>query len=289
MSLKLTKQFINNVDNYLFDCDGVLWRGKNKFSGVESVIKSLKKLGKKCLFVTNNSVSSRKQLQEKLKNNGIEAELDECYSTSYATALFIKSLNLDGKVFLLGNKGLKEEFELLSIDYITYESTETLDHIPHSDLIIDIDENVRAVVVGMDRSINYLKIAHAQRYLVNKNTRYIATNYDATFPISDGKFLPGTGTIVSAISIASSRLPEVIGKPSKLFFEVIQEKFGGSIDPSKTVMIGDRLDTDIEFGINCNLKTILVLSGVTQLTDLANSTTKPDIILKSLIEFNEIL
>ena len=113
--------------------------------------------------------------------------------------------------------------------------------------------------------------------------RFLATNTDATYPIRDGVVVPGSGTYVAAIATASGKKPELVfGKPSIMMLEQIIKDY--DLDRSKTVMVGDRLDTDIVFGHNGNIKTLLVLTGVSKLHDLEHHevTVKPDFIAPSV-------
>jgi len=127
------------------------------------------------------------------------------------------------------------------------------------------------VIVGLDTSINYRKLAYAQLHLRNHpECLFLATNTDATFP-SAGHMLPGSGTIVGAVELCSGRKALVIGKPSKTLVDLIVHQHG--LDKKRTCMVGDRLDTDIQFGLNGGISTLLVLTGVTTKEDLFSSST----------------
>merc|ERR1719378_916713 len=143
---------------------------------------------------------------------------------------------------------------------------------------MSIDTEVGAVVVGFDEHISFQKLTTALQYLRRPEVHFIATNTDTCFPMGNGTFMPGTGAIVAAVKTSAHREPIVMGKPEKPMLEAIQAIH--HIDPSKTLMIGDRLDTDMLFGKRFGMKTLAVLSGVvseqqikeTQLSDPSHET-----------------
>jgi len=131
---------------------------------------------------------------------------------------------------------------------------------------IKFEDDIGAVVIGFDEYISYPKILKACNYLSRPDCMFLATNTDETFPMEIPLVVPGTGTMVRAVQTASQRTPEVFGKPFAPMFQAISKRC--EMKPERTLMVGDRLNTDINFGKNCNLQTLLVLSGVTTLTKL---------------------
>jgi 4-nitrophenyl phosphatase len=142
-----------------------------------------------------------------------------------------------------------------------------------------IESDIGAIVIGFDRYMNYNKLAKAHRYLQRKECLFVATNTDASFPI-DGQLFPGTGAFVSALATCSGRKPTIVGKPEALLLDLMVDEFG--LDRARTVMVGDRLDTDILFGHGGGLKTLLVMTGVTTPKDRDSSNIKPDNWIESL-------
>lgn len=240
------------------------------------------------IFVTNNSTKSRNTYLEKFKKLGIESVgEDDIFSSSYAAAYYLKNVvkfPRENKVYVVGMKGITQELEIAGIDWIgsELESKCVTDGTPEWESY-ELDKAVGAVVIGFDLYFNYVKLCNAHTYLrYQKDCLFIATNTDALLPTGSRSY-PGTGTMVAALKTAAGRDPLVMGKPEKLMLRCIMEKF--QIDPERTLMVGDRLDTDIQFGKNGGLKTLLVMTGITKPTDLQSSSIKPDFWIDSLADF----
>ncbi|KAI8070372.1 HAD-like domain-containing protein [Gongronella butleri] len=274
MSVKLTSveelsSFIENYDNFLFDCDGVLWHGDQAIDGIIDVMKKLRAKNKRICFVTNNSTTSRANFHKKFERIGIEANLDEIFSSSVATASYLKHIvkfPQDKKVYVIGMHGITEELAKEGIQTFGAEADSGLTEngpIPN-------DPQVGAVVVGLDTQVNYRKYAKAFTYLRNnKDCLFIATNEDTTFPIH-GTIFPGAGSIQAPLVTALKRRPDVVlGKPAQNMMEAIFAQYP-DFDKSRTCMVGDRLDTDIDFGLQAGLDTLCVLTGVTHEHELAD-------------------
>lgn len=306
----ITKSNQNNINNlilntkiFLFDCDGVIWRGNEPIKDSINIINNLKYLNKKLFFITNNSTKSRNYYYQKFINLGYNVNENEIFSSSYAASLYLKQLkrfdnsnnndnnndnnNKTNKVYVIGEEGICDELKLNNINYI--------DGSIHNDIKIDInnqkdieiDENIGAVVVGMDRNINYYKLQYAQLCLSNPNTLFIATNEDAVAHCTTSQLWCAGGTMVSAIKGCTNRLPIVVGKPSSFLFDYLLNEY--HVDRSEICMIGDRLDTDILFGNNNNINSLLVLSGVTSLEMLSSPSNKihPNYCIDSIADLIE--
>lgn len=269
-AVKLSKDgiqsFVDSFDTILVDCDGVLWTGTQLIHNSVETINFLKENGKKVFYVTNNSTKTRNQYLTRLLEIGYNAEEKEIATSGFLVASYLQSIKFNKKVYLIGSKGLAEELDIHGINHTPPgpEPMETgIKDFVRSD--IKFEDGIGAVVVGFDEYISYPKILKAANYLSKPDCLFLATNTDETFPM-DSLVVPGTGTMVRAVQTASSRIPEVFGKPSFPMFEAISKHC--DIVPERTLMVGDRLNTDINFGRNCNLKTLLVLTGVTSLTKL---------------------
>ncbi|XP_072034114.1 glycerol-3-phosphate phosphatase-like [Amphiura filiformis] len=260
------KDFLDSFDTVLFDCDGVLWHGMEAESGAQDTIKKLRKLGKTPFFVTNNSTKSRKQYAEKFTKLGFEASKDEVFGTAYMAALYVKEhLNIQGKVYLMGGAGLEEEFQLHGLSYIG-PGPDPLEGDIADWANIPLDPEVQAVVVGFDGHVSYMKMMRAASYLNNPNMPFIGTNTDGRLPTKTGRVIPGTGCIVNSVKTAAGREPVIVGKPSKQLVECISKRH--KLDRSRTIMVGDRLDTDILMGHNCGIRTLFVSSGISSLEEV---------------------
>eukprot|EP01126_Amoeba_proteus_P023195 TRINITY_DN2334_c0_g3_i10.p1 TRINITY_DN2334_c0_g3~~TRINITY_DN2334_c0_g3_i10.p1 ORF type:complete len:206 (+),score=43.68 TRINITY_DN2334_c0_g3_i10:531-1148(+) len=196
--------------------------------------------------------------------------------------MYLKSLGFDKKAYLIGENGLKEEFDLCDIP-----SRGILEHatIPNPLASLDFlkfDEDIGAVVVGMDRSVTYTNIAFANYHLRNKDCLFVATNDDQTDPSAEKGEIPAAGSILSMLEMASGRIATVCGKPSSMLFKLLHDCF--QFDTSRTVMVGDRLSTDITWGNENGISTLLVLTGVTVETEITTPNAKilPKFLISSL-------
>lgn len=265
---KISKDILDLVVNtsvFVFDCDGVVWKGQQAIDGARHVIQRLKLLNKKLFFVTNNSTQSRDGYQQKFHKLGFDVNGSEILSSSFAAALYLKEKNLfssEGKkVYVVGEQGICDELKLAQIPCIggPEHCGKTIDYKAPEE--IQIDEDIGAVVVGMDRGINYYKLQYAQLCLQNPSTLFIATNEDATAHSTRDQEWAAGGTMVGAMKACSKRLPIVVGKPSSYLLDHLIKEH--KVSPQEMCMVGDRLDTDILFGNQNGLKTLLVMSGVT--------------------------
>ena len=194
------------------------------------------------------------------------------YTSAYATAVYLKEKGAEGKtVFVVGEPGLARELEASGgLHAIT-----VADSVPHTD--------VDYVVVGIDKNFTYDKLRFAHAAITRGHAQFIATNRDATFPMEQGE-IPGGGSLVAAVATASGREPVTIGKPEIHAYQTILE--AAKVPPEQSVMIGDRLDTDIAVGNRAGAHTILVLTGVTN-AEAANAALhdlRPEHILQDLRE-----
>lgn len=277
MSTKITtkeqvQKLLSNYDYFLFDCDGVLWLGDHILPHVTETLDLLKSLNKRVIFVTNNSTKSRKDYQAKFEKLGIPGiQEDEIFGSSYALAVYVdKILKLpkDKKVWVLGESGIEKE--LHDLGYTTVGGSDPkLDEegvLPaDNDAVNNLDQEVGAVVAGLTLLVNYVKLSATLQYLMKdkKSLPYIATNVDSTFPMK-GKLMIGAGSIIETVSFASGRQPDAIcGKPNQSMMNAIKAANQGLKDkPTRGLMIGDRLNTDMKFGRDGGLDTLLVLTGI---------------------------
>lgn len=177
--------FVDKFDTFLFDCDGVIWQGKHLIPGVRLVLENLKRLGKRILFVTNNSTKSRASYLEKFTSLGIETSEDNIFGSSYCAAYYMAN-NLkfpkNKKIYVFGMGGIIDELESFGFSWVGSEqddeNVKDLDEMAH----LQYDSAVSAVLVGFDLHMNYKKLAKAYHYLENKDCLFLATNDDLTFP-----------------------------------------------------------------------------------------------------------
>ncbi|ELU00328.1 hypothetical protein CAPTEDRAFT_217713 [Capitella teleta] len=260
------KEFLDSFDTILTDCDGVLWESAAEYPipGVPETIEQLKKLGKKVFYVSNNSTKTRAEYVVKCKKMQYEATEEEIVGCAYTTAQYIKhTLGYEGKVYIIGSSGIAGEFDAEGIQHFGVGKDEWNGRGLRDLLDIQIDPQVKCVVVGFDLHFNYVKLFTAHQYLSDPGCAFIATNTDSAL---GGGIFPATGPIVSAVECSTGRKATVCGKPQEPLGDILVQQHG--IDPKRTVMIGDRLDTDMALAHNCGMKGLLVLTGFAQLEDV---------------------
>lgn len=249
------------------DMDGVVWRGSTPIRDNVEAVKELRSQGFKTVFFTNNSSKTRREYWGKLSTLGINVGVDEVLTSGYLVAEYLVSKNIK-EVFIVGENGLVEELVLKGIH-----------------VVVDA-EHVDAVVVGIDRFLTYEKLSRASRY-IRGGALFIATNIDATYPSEKGEE-PGAGSIVKALAVASGRDPDFIaGKPNTWVIDYIIGKHG--VSKEEILIVGDRLDTDIELGRRAGIDTVLVLTGVTKPGDERIKEYKPTYVVHNLKELVRII
>ncbi|KAK8807015.1 hypothetical protein WA158_003774 [Blastocystis sp. Blastoise] len=292
---KLTFELANKYKVFLLDCDGVIWKGSEAISGVASSINYLKSIGKKFFYVTNNSTKTREQFVQKLRGFGVNAEYSEVVTSSSATAHYLKNQGFSKKVYFVGEIGISEELKKVGIESFGLEDTNKEFNLPN---LKELPEDIGSVVVGLDTKVSYLKLSKAVQYLREKDEnnqykcQFIATNTDVTFPYNEGKIVPGAGSIVSIVELASERKADVIiGKPYNHMIRMIQEESG--CDIQDMIMVGDRLETDILFGNQNHISTLCVLTGITNMNmiekiDLNDTIQIPSYIIDSFASVGQL-
>ncbi|XP_050675096.1 glycerol-3-phosphate phosphatase isoform X1 [Leptidea sinapis] len=282
-SKEQVQEFLNSFDTVLSDCDGVLWINNNAIPGSADVMNYFRKLGKRVFYVTNNSTKVRADFALKAQDLGFIAEPEEILSTAYLVAHYLKGIGFKKKVYLIGSNGIGDELKAVGIRHIGIGPDPVKPDFK-SMTQADLDSEVGAVVVGFDEHVSYPKFMKAASYLSNDECLFVATNTDERFPKSSTIIVPGTGTLVRAVETCSERKALVLGKPNDYVRKFLQS-FG--LDPARTLMIGDRCNTDIEFGVRCGFQTLLVMTGVTSVKELEKIRSErkeplPDVVLPKL-------
>ena len=292
------EEFMDSFDTIVTDCDGVLYINNDAIDGVVKALNTLRRYGKKIIFATNNSTKNRVQFLQKLRKLGYEAYINEVFPTSYASALYLKQKKFSRSVYVLGSSGIADELTNVGIKNFGVGPDLTPDEWTPGQARFKVDKSVGAVVVGFDNQVSFKKLAKACSYVKRQDCLFIASNADESFPsISPDIFVPGPGVYVSAIKAGTGRDPIVLGKPGKYFFDIIRSQHP-TIDPARTIMIGDRLTTDMPFGHNNGMSTLFVQSGIGTVEemleygasdDYEDLLCKPDYYLPSLAALNKFL
>jgi 4-nitrophenyl phosphatase len=249
------------IKSMILDMDGVLWRSSEPIGDLPALFHDINQLGIKVAFATNNASLSVDQYMQKFIGFGLAINPWQIVSSSLATGAFLKGkYPSGGNVFIVGEKGLVDT--MAGFEFIHAE------------------ENVIAVIVGIDRTINYEKLFKASK-LIRNGALFIGTNPDSTYPTPEG-LAPGAGSIIAAIQTASGVTPLIIGKPFPAIIRMAMERL--STTEKECLVVGDRIDTDILAGQQAGCFTALMLSGVGKKEDLKNSKIKPDFVFKNLEE-----
>jgi len=263
-----TQSFFDSFDTVLTDCDGVLWKGNNAIQGSPELIHQFRKMGKRVIYVTNNSRKTRKEYVKKCEDLGFGGTYEEFFTTSFLVASYLKSLGFDKKVYLYGSAGIAKELDEHNIKHVGLGPDPIPDECGISNIYdcldkaaSEMDPDVGCVVASIDFHASYIKMFKAVSHLKDPNVLYLATNLDERAPYGPNLMVPGTGSLVSTITVGSGRQPKVLGKPEEFMFEAVQKDFP-DIKPERTLMIGDNLKTDVQLGKRCGLKTLMVGSGV---------------------------
>ncbi|KAI9823903.1 MAG: hypothetical protein M1832_002221 [Thelocarpon impressellum] len=252
------------------DGPGVLWSGDTLFESTVETLEMLRKKGKQIIFVTNNSTKSRADYRKKLQAMGIPATEDEIFGSAYSAAIYVSrilSLPLPkNKVFVLGEAGLEHELSTEGVRFTGGTSPAFARGMTPADFPAlasgtALDPDVGVVLCGLDFSVNYLKLATAHAYLT-RGAVFLATNTDSTLP-SAGALFPGAGAVSAPLVRMTGTQPTVLGKPSARMMDAVEGRF--EFDRKRACMVGDRLDTDIRWGVESGLGgTLAVLTGVSR-------------------------
>jgi len=258
------KFFVDHVDTFILDCDGVIYEGERMIPHSLDTIRFLREQNKRLFFLSNVSSVSREKCTERLNKRGIDANISEVYCASYLSAQFFKIfLSHINKVYIVGTDQLKEEFERIGVTALGGD--EDKDKYMDSEAFRNIhpDPDVQAVIVGEDDRFNSYKLNMASHYLQNKDCILFTANIDNYDNIAKKNY-SSAGALTSAIEATSNKKSKyTAGKPSPFMFYSILQKYN-TITREKTCMVGDRLDTDIAFAKNCGLLSLLVMSGVSK-------------------------
>lgn len=252
-------EFLAAIKGLILDMDGVLWRDQAPLLDIPAFFDQSEKIGLSVVLATNNSTKTVDQYIEKLAQFGVQVRPEQIVNSSMAAADYLKRLHPQGgPVFIVGESGL--------IDSLSAEG------------FYQAEENVLAVVAGLDRQITYSKLNKASR-LIRDGAPFIGTNPDRTFPTPSG-LTPGSGSVLAFIEAASGISPKIMGKPERYMFDVALRRL--NLSPNAVLAVGDRMDTDIQGGQRAGCRTAAVLSGVSTLAEVQNWRPHPDLILDNL-------
>jgi HAD superfamily hydrolase (TIGR01450 family) len=245
----------------VFDVDGCVARGKHALPGVPETLANLRARGIRCAFMTNENMSTRAQVVEKLNGMGIPAGEADVVTSAIVAAEVTRALHPGKKVLAVGAAGLVEALQLCGMT------------------LVDADQAAEAEVVVMGKDPNFnMKSLDVVCQTIWRGADFIATNYDPKVPSATG-FIPATGPMIKAVAYATGREPLVTGKPSRWAGEMAMKALG--VPPESGAVVGDQLEQDIKMGKEAGLFTIAVLTGATTAEAAANApeALRPDLVL----------
>lgn len=249
---------------YLIDLDGTMYKGTEKIEAAGDFVKRLNELQIPYLYVTNNSTRTPEQVAEKLNEFDIPATSDQVFTTAMATANYIYEKSPNAKVYFTGEEGLEKALKEKGFEMAK--------------------EDAEYVVIGLDREVNYEKLAIACLAVRNGAT-FISTNADIALPTERG-FMPGNGSITALVSTSTQVDPIFIGKPESIIMEQALKVLGTKRE--ETIMVGDYYQTDIMAGFRAGIDTLLVHTGVTTKEQLKGYDRQPNYSIDSLSEWKFI-
>jgi NagD protein len=248
------------IETWLTDMDGVLVHEEDPIAGAAEFIEALKSSGKKFMVLTNNSIFTPRDLRARLLASGIDVPEDAIWTSALATARFLEDQRPRGSAYVVGEAGLTTA--LHDIGYVM------------------TDRNPDYVVLGETRTYSFESITRAIRLIVG-GARFIATNPDASGPSHAG-MLPATGSVAALISTATNRRPYFIGKPNPLMMRSALNALEAHSET--TVMVGDRMDTDIISGLEAGIRTVLVTTGSTRPDQVETFPYRPTRVVDSVAD-----
>ena len=251
----------STIQGMIIDLDGVIWRGETLLHGAVSLFKELNHRSIPYVIATNNASTTPEQFSKRAQAFGLDVKQERILTSSQAAVHFLHDqLPNTASVFAIGEEGL-----LTALTEGSFRLTNS-------------SKGVQAVVVGMDRNLTWEKLSEAA-YAIQEGALFLGTNSDPSYPTERG-FALGTGAILQALQMTTGIQPIVVGKPEPYLFLQALEKLG--TQPGETLVLGDRLSTDIQGGINAGLQTALLLTGATTGYDLQNSSIQPDFVFQDL-------
>ncbi|GAB4454068.1 MAG: HAD-IIA family hydrolase [Anaerolineales bacterium] len=253
----------SHIKALILDMDGVLWKGDAPIGDLPATFQRIRKRGLKFVFATNNGTKTPEEYQQKLRELGVEVDASQVVTSALGVAfLLAQKFPPQTKIFLIGGDGVRVALEEKGFEVLPLERA----------------AEAQVVVQGIDRGINFQKVAEAT-LLVRKGVPYYTTNTDKTFPTPRGE-IPGSGAWLSVIVTATGVEPISAGKPFPYLMELSLERLGTRKE--ETLVVGDRLETDIAAGQAVGCPTALVLSGVSTREQAEKWKPAPAIIAQDL-------
>ncbi len=255
----------SNIKSLILDMDGVIWKADAPIGDLAATFKRIRERGLKFVFATNNGTKTPEEYRKKLSGLGVEIDSAQVVTSAMAIAFMLAAkYSRETKIFMIGEEGIRVALEEKGFEILSVEDA----------------PQAQAFVMGIDRTINFQKVVEAT-LLVRAGIPFYTTNTDRTFPTQRGE-IPGSGAWISVIQTATGVEPIIAGKPYPYLMDLSLERLGSKKE--ETLVVGDRLETDIAAGQSVGCMTALVLSGVSTKEQANDWKPAPNIIAESLSE-----
>jgi 4-nitrophenyl phosphatase len=255
---------LQNIKGLIIDMDGVLWHDSQPLGDLPAIFDQIHASGLKMILATNNATRTIEEYHQKLRGFGVELADWQVINSAQATGIFLQQKFPEGAdVYVVGQPSLKKTLADLGFRIIS-----------------ECGDSADIVVASLDFDLTYEKLKQAS-LLIQHGSYFVGTNTDASLPTPDG-FIPGAGTIIGALEIASGKKAKIIGKPEPDLYKIALKRL--QLAPEETLAIGDRLETDIAGAQAAGIRTALVLSGASTYEQAQKYNPQPDIIAKDLME-----
>lgn len=257
---------LKDTELFLFDMDGTLYLGDEVYEGAIELMNELPSLGKKYIYLTNNSSRAGADYITRLRKLGFPCQAENVFTSGMATGMYLNQNHPGARVYLVGTAAFRRELLSYGIDLV--------------------EEDADVVVVGFDTELVYEKLNKACHFL-RRGAVFIAANPDWVCPMPNDEVLPDCGSICALLTASTGREPNYIGKPNRNMIDVISKMTG--IANEKICAVGDRLYTDIAVAQNAGAVSVLVLSGETDRAMADSAQRKPDYVLEDVHQLHQIL
>lgn len=256
--------YIPNIKGLIIDMDGVLWRDTQPLGDLPAIFDRIRQLGLSFILATNNATRTIDEYHTKLVGFGVSLEDWQVINAAQAVGIYLQEKHpASATVYVVGQPSLKHTLESYGLTVVN-----------------DSPEDAQVVVASLDYELTYEKLKYAS-LLIQSGSEFIGTNPDKTLPTPEG-FIPGSGTVIGALELASGHQAKIIGKPEPLLYQMALKRLG--LTPENTLAIGDRLETDIAGAQAAGIHSALVLTGASSMQQAQKFKPQPEIISQSLEE-----
>lgn len=257
------------VRGAIIDLDGTVYRGGELLDGTQSGIERLREAGLDVLFFSNNPLKDGDAYVKRLSEMGLDVYEGEACSAGVVTTEYLSEHHAGDRIFCIGEEGLRNQF---------LEAGLTL---------TDDPATADVLVASWTPAFDYQDMRDALA-AVDEETVFLGTDPDRTFPMENDRVVPGSGSIIGSVASVVGREPDaILGKPSEQALAAATDRLG--VDPANSLIVGDRLDTDLRMGDRAGMTTVLVLSGVSSRADIETSDVDPDYVIEGLGEIESVL